>query len=145
MSILVKLGLRGSASTAPKEEGSNPGGLWYRVERELIPVVRKLLESINGGFGETVDISFSDSPHTMATSTEFIRADASDGNIILNIPASADYSIRFMSVKKTDTSGNTVVVTADGDEDIDGGSTASVTTGQTFIRLIPRGSGYDIA
>lgn len=150
MTAPITIGLRDPSPKPPAQEegGSQPGGLWYRVEREIVPLLRKLREAVNSlgpGFGDEVNITFADSPYTVLVTDEFLRADATDGPVTVNLLPATSSTVRFLSTKKTDATLNAVILTADGSDLIDGAPTAPVTASETFIRLYARGGGYDIS
>ena len=148
MTAPIQLGLRETACEPPEDEPKNPGGMWYRLEREVVPLLRKIRDVVNTlgpGFGDEVNITTADSPYTVLVTDEFVRADASNGPMVINLLPADQSTVRFLSMKKADFTANAITVTADGSEDIDGGPTAVVTASETFIRLYARADGYDIA
>ncbi len=95
-----------------------------------------------GGFiGNTVSKS---SGYT-ATATDYtIRCDASGGGFTITLPAVASHTGRVLHIKKSDSSGNVVVVDGASSEEIDGATTASLTVQFEVITIQSNGSSWDI-
>jgi hypothetical protein len=72
---------------------------------------------------------------TSTTGLVVILADATAGSVVVNLPTAVGNTARI-SVKKTDSSANTVVPTASGAETIDGASTASISKQYESIDLV---------
>ena len=106
-----------------------------------------MVNASGAGFGAEVNIRTADSPYTVLATDEFIRANATNGPVIVLLLPASQSTVRFVSMKKIaeDVTLNTVTLTASGSEDIDGAPTPVVTAAETFLRLYARGGGYDIA
>lgn len=137
-----------------KREGGGDGdkrlldALVEAWNRELSPLLASLRQGLLDSEGVTTEITFADSPYDVLPSTKFLRVDAADGVVVVNLQVAADATtkgVQYAIVKKTDAGGNSVVVTANGTEDIDGATTANLTASASSIELWPRTGGYDIA
>lgn len=73
------------------------------------------------------------SSDTSIGTQSFIIVDASDENVTITLPTIA--AGRLLSIKKVDSSSNTVTVTPAGSETIDGGVNAIITTQWTSLTL----------
>lgn len=88
--------------------------------------------------------SVSDSPYTLLSEDGYLRADAAGGNMTVNLPAAVGNG-RLVSIKKIDSSGNTVTIDGSGSETIDGATTYVLTTQYQGVQLIDAASGvWDI-
>lgn len=106
-------------------------GLFYDDATDRLGVgtitPKSTLES-GGSFGLKVkSIVVGDSPYTAASET-VILANATGGNITVNLPALSGVAGRIYNVKKTDSSANTVTLDGSGAETIDGAATQVLTT-----------------
>lgn len=116
--------------------------------RELTPLLNALRRGLLDALGVTVSITADDSPYTVLSNGKFIRADATDGEVVVLLREATEAEnsgVQFLIVKKLDSSGNAVTVTADGTQDIDGATTAPLTSQYESIEIWPRTEGYDIA
>jgi hypothetical protein len=94
--------------------------------------------------GVTVDVT---TTYTVRSIDEFVRADATAGAFAVTLRPSADAvssGVRRIIIKKIDNVAS-VTITAAGADDIDGASTATLTSQYESVELWPRGNGYDIA
>jgi hypothetical protein len=83
-------------------------------------------------------------PTTATIADDVILVDATVGNITLNLPAVAVASGIQFDIKKTDVSANTVIVTANGAETIDGAVTATLTVQYENITIVCDGIEWHI-
>lgn len=83
------------------------------------------------------------SSYNAGTST-LIRADATGGNITVNLPAASGRAGRMYIVKKVDSSVNTVTIDANASETIDGATTVVLTTQYEVKRLVCNGTNWDL-
>ncbi len=75
-------------------------------------------------------------PYTAAAVT-YIMVDATAGNKVVNLPAISGLSgNREYAVKKVDASGNTVTVTANGSDTIDGAATVVLSSQYDYVRIV---------
>lgn len=88
----------------------------------------------------TVNIDNGDSPYTIPSEAGHLRCDASAGNITVNLPATTGLG-RLVTVKKVDSSANTVTVTRAGSDTIDGATTYVLSTQYDVVQLIDAASG----
>ncbi len=129
-------------------ESREKGGtdeILYFLNEELLAVVRKLRRFVNASFGKTVELVAGE--HRVSITDEFLRADAVDGVIPVTLLPSSEavLGVRMLTIKKLDSSANPVTWTVQGDDDVDGASSGSLTAQYQFVRLRPRTGGYDIA
>jgi len=96
--------------------------------------------------GETATFAATGST-TVASNTgsaKFLyRCDATSGNIIANLPAAASCNGMPLAFKKTDASVNTVIVTPNGTEKIDGQGDITLTDQYQWLVIISNGTGWD--
>lgn len=86
-------------------------------------------------------IAFADTPFTLDGSIGMLLVNASGGNVVVNTPLAAGYFGTEFSIKKIDSSTNTVTVSA-GTEDIDEDSSVIITTQWASITIKSDGSNY---
>jgi hypothetical protein len=73
---------------------------------------------------------------------EVVLADASGGSITVTLPSPSEASI--ITVKKTDSSSNSVVIATPSSESIDGGTSLTITGQYVSRELVSDGSDYYI-
>jgi hypothetical protein len=73
-----------------------------------------------------------------------ILANATAGNITVNLPAAANVVRRHYIVKKTDASGNTVTINPAGSETIDGAATKVLSTQYAVADFVCDGTSWHI-
>jgi len=87
-------------------------------------------------------ISKSTTPYTASSSDYTILVDASGGNRIINLPSSASSTIgRIYTIKKIDSSANTVTIDGSGSETIDGSTTKVLSAQWKYITIQSAGNG----
>lgn len=85
-----------------------------------------------------------DSPYTLLSEDGYLRANAVGGNMTINLPAAVGNG-RLVSIKKIDSSANTVTIDGSGSETIDGATTYVLTTQYQGVQIIDCASGvWDI-
>lgn len=84
-----------------------------------------------------------DSPYTAAL-FPVILANATGGNIAVNLPAAATVNNRIYHIKKTDSSANTVTIDGASSETIDGETTIVIATQYASVMIICDGTGWHI-
>jgi collagen triple helix repeat protein len=94
--------------------------------------------------GSVVTVTFADSPYTALPSDWMIKADASGGPIIINLPTAVGITGKQYVVKKIDTSGNVVTIDPAGLETIDGVTTVGLSTQWDLVVLVSDGSNWMI-
>lgn len=134
----------GAGGTALAEDNAN---LFYDDTNNRLGVAttapKSTLES-GGTFGLKVkSIVAGDSPYTAAAET-VILADATGGNIIVNLPVLSGVSGRIYHIKKTDSSVNTVTLDGDSSETIDGATTQILTTQYQSLMIFSGPSEWSI-
>lgn len=77
---------------------------------------------------------------TLQANTFLVKADASAGNVTVNLPAAAGAANRIINIKKMDATANTVTVDGNGAETIDSGATAVLTVQWECITVISDGT-----
>lgn len=94
-----------------------------------------------------VDSTKTTSPYTVVTGNrnQLIPVDATSGNFTVDLIAAATAGNGFMlSVKKIDSSSNTVTIDGNGSETIDGSTTFVLTAENNFVLLVCDGSNWQI-
>ncbi|MCK4826980.1 hypothetical protein KA005_65205 [bacterium] len=71
--------------------------------------------------------TFAESPYTATLNDEAILCDATDGNIVINLPTAVGKSGQMYNIKKTDASAHTVTIDANDTETIDEALTIVIT------------------
>jgi hypothetical protein len=91
--------------------------------------------TINGEIDAVVTKVTGDSPYTLTATNRVIRADASSGNLTLNLPASSGLGGTVYTIKRIDTvaSTNTVTIDANSTETIDGLLTWKLRPGEYVV------------
>lgn len=80
----------------------------------------------------SVDLTLDDTNHT-------VLVNASTGNRVMTLPASASCINRRFEIKKTDNTANTVTITPDGSETIDGAATFVLNTQYQSVTIVNNG------
>jgi len=106
---------------------SQPNYRWTAVEPGSI--VQRGVQA------QTRGLAFADSPVTVLTRDYSLVCTAAAGNVVLNLPAASAHPSGVYVIKKTDATANTVTVTPNGAETIDGAGTL-VLTAQNQARTI---------
>lgn len=82
---------------------------------------------------------------TLASASNYVFADASSADIVVNLPAAATAkSGRLYNIKKTDSSANKVTVDGDGSETIDGDTTFEILQQDESVTIVCDGSNWYI-
>lgn len=85
-----------------------------------------------------------DSPYTLTSETGYLRCNAVGGNMTINLPAAVGNG-RLVTIKKIDSSTNTVTIDGSGTETIDGATTYILNTQYQGVQIIDCASGvWDI-
>lgn len=93
------------------------------------------LTNISAAAFYTVSITNAASPYTLVSEAGYLRCDATSGNITVNLPASIGLG-RLVTIKKIDSSANTVTITRAGSDTIDGANTEVLTTQYDSVQMI---------
>ena len=115
--------------------------LAVHLESALAPVLRAVSLAADWIEQRQVAIAFAQSPFTITDET-VILANATSGVVAVLLPASSTETInRDLYIKKTDTTVNSVTITAHGSDLIDTTSTVSITTEGQCYHLLSDGLG----
>lgn len=77
---------------------------------------------------DTKDLSFSDSPYTVLTTDRVLNVDATSGNVTLNLYAISGNEGRWLEIRKSDSSSNTITLDGNGAETINGAATLVISS-----------------
>ena len=86
-----------------------------------------------------------DADYTVTVADCFVSADCTTADVNLTLPTASAGTGRIFYFKRTDGSGNNVLVTADGAETIDGNSNYTLTTQYQNVNVISDGTEWWIA
>lgn len=81
-----------------------------------------------------------DSPYTLVSEAGYLRCNAVGGNMTVNLPAAIGNG-RLVTIKKIDSSANTVTVDGNASETLDGATTKVLTTQYEVIQFIDAATG----
>lgn len=104
------------------------------------------LQYIYTGSGGSTPVVYSPTTTLNLTDTSgqiLIFADASSGNLTVNLPTAVG-NTATVSVKKTDSSANTVIIDGNSSETIDGSATKTIEFQNTSITLVSNNSNWFI-
>ncbi len=73
-----------------------------------------------------------------------VLADAPVGQVSINLPAAASNKDRMITVKKIDSTSNSVVLNPDGSETIDGATTKTITVQYASLTVLSDGDEWHI-
>ena len=105
--------------------------------------VKTYIDSASGSGGGSIVVQSKSSNYTVVTGDDVILVDATSGNINIGIITAVGRT-RALSIKKVDSSSNTVTATASGSETIDGGATAVLANQYESITLVSDNTNYFI-
>lgn len=94
--------------------------------------------SATGYYPQTKAVA--DSPYTLTSETGYLRANAVGGNMTVNLPAAIGNG-RLVTIKKIDSSTNTVTIDGSGSETIDGATTYVLNTQYQSVQMLDAASG----
>ena len=118
-------------------------GLYWSAAENILSIDGSI-NLIEGFTVETKNVVYADSPVTLGLRDPiFICADATNGNIVINLPLASDGKHIYW-IKKTDVSANTITVTRAGSDTIEGSSTKVLTAQYDTIQLISNGVNWYI-
>jgi hypothetical protein len=95
----------------------------------------------SGGSG-VLSKTFANTPYTAAASGKIVKWDTSGGNCVQNLPAAAGVPGAIFTIVKTTADANTVTITPNGSEKINGDSTLVLDTQWSSARVMSIGTGY---
>ena len=137
--------------TADVSLGINPEAKWRSGVFEAInslgtPKVDCATQLIQQGTREIYqqNITNATSPYTVTNSREVYTVDASGGNVVINLPASAGIGGRIYQFFRTDGSGNSATITPNGAELIQGSATKTLDNANHSVKLFNTGAGWVI-
>jgi hypothetical protein len=94
--------------------------------------------------GDTVGISFDNSPYTLTDDVRTLFCDATDGEITINLPTAENRNGKIFEIMKTDNTINTVYIDGYSSETINGSSGHALTTQYAKIRVTSNGTAWFI-
>jgi hypothetical protein len=86
------------------------------VDREIMPVLQQLRDAFNDANGPTSGIVTSDT--TLDAESQYWLVDATSGDVTITLPSAADWSMA-LTLKKVDSSANSVLVVPEGTDTIE--------------------------
>lgn len=98
------------------------------------------LTNISGAAFYTKNKAFADTPYTLLSEDGYVRWNAAGGNVVHNLPATTGNG-RLVSIKKVDATANTVTITPNGADTIDGAATYVLNAQYQFVQLIDAAAG----
>lgn len=114
------------------------GTAWPGVALDVGGTARSIGFTVNGSLNMAVVSKTSG--YTATTTDNTILVDASGGAVTITLPAAAGISGRLYTIKKTDSSGNNVVIDPNGAETIDGAATNTFNTQYQSVTVVCDGS-----
>ena len=87
-------------------------------------------------------VSSKSTDFTADTAASIYLCDATGGNVTVTLPAAADNTHRTYTIKKVDSSANTVIIDGNASETIDGGLTATLTVQYEAVCIACDGSNW---
>ena len=82
--------------------------------------------------------------YTATASDRVILCDATGNSITVSLPSASGITGRVYTIKRIDSSANTVTIDPDGSETIDGASTYSLSSQWDFVTIVSDGSNWVI-
>lgn len=100
---------------------------FFKVRKEdlTVPFVQKVEDTLTN----YVAIDDSDSPYTQTTTVNIIDVDATSGNVTINLALATDYTFADemqVHIRRTDNSTNTVTLSRQGADTINGGTSITI-------------------
>ena len=99
--------------------------------------------NVQGSY-QDIGINTTTESYVVGATDSAIMADATDGNITVTLPAVATNKGRLLTIKKIDSSANTVTIDGSGSETIDGDTTKVISSQYDSITIISDGSAWYI-
>lgn len=84
--------------------------------------------------------AFADTPYTLVSECGYLRCNAVGGNMVVNLPLAIGNG-RLVSIKKIDASANTVTITPNGAETIDGAATYVLAAQWDVVQFVDAATG----
>ena len=85
----------------------------------------------------TKELVFADSPYTVTALDDFINVDATGGSVVINFIALATVPMKPIFIRKNAGGANTVTLTADGSDLIDGNGTLTISSDGNAEMCVP--------
>lgn len=105
---------------------------------QLLRVTAEVLAAYIVAENTTVrEVTFADTPVTILSTDDRIYADTTNGNIVVNLISLSIAPLKPIHVQKTDVSVNTVTITADGSDTINGVGTKVISSQDVDHELVP--------
>lgn len=115
---------QGQEASTPTSPGTGYGrvypksdGLWYYQDENGVEYVVDII-------GATVSVTTT--PYAVVGTEGTIEIDCTSASIVVNLPAGASARVGFYRFKRKDSSANTVTLTPNGAETIDGSASLSI-------------------
>ncbi len=118
---------------------ASDNGLYWSAAENIFTVDGSL-NLLEGYSIDIKNVAYADSPVTLVKRDPILTCvNATSGNVVINLPpASANKQIYW--IKKTDVSANTVTVTPNGSDTIEGSATKVLTAQYSSIQLVSNGT-----
>lgn len=101
-------------------------------------------KTISATESNTVNVVTKTSNYTMTNSNDVVLVDSSSGNVTITLQAVASATVKRYTVKKIDSSSNTVTVQGNGVEQIDGANTQIIRYQYNSFDMVPNGSFWSV-
>jgi hypothetical protein len=99
---------------------------------------------VMGAIGTAVATLSGAGTFTLDQAHSFVRADATNGNITIQLPAASGVTGRQYMIKRADNIGYTVTIDPNGSETIDGNLTYPLNTQYKYVIIVSNGSNWEI-
>jgi hypothetical protein len=104
----------------------------------LVGVQQQINRGADGYLFPTKRLTSADSPYDMSLNDAVLICDTTSGNITINLKPAMEWEQKRIIVKKI-VAGNTVTITPDGSETIDGAASLAITTQYQARELVSQG------
>ena len=138
--------LRGDGTWATPSGGSST--LASDTDVSITSPTNNQILTYNGGLSKWTNqganqhsVVIKSSSYNLTTSDEVILADATTGPLTMTLPT-ATGNTNIYDIKKVDSSGNTVTISASGGQTIDGGTTAVIKVQYASVSVAAAGSNW---
>lgn len=121
--------------------GSKPEELAHALNREIVPALRKLEDHVRDIYHDAGQVSTASLSGSLGGNERLVLVDASSGAVVITLAAASEQRA-IVVVKKIDSSGNAVTVTAPGGETIDGAASVSLPGQYDSVRLDSDGDNF---
>ena len=100
---------------------------------------------IIGPFNNSSDVDFGDTPYTVVPADNRIYIDTTNGNVVINLISLSIAPEKGIHVQKIDSRSNTVTITADGSDTINGAATKVILSQDVDHELFPTSSEWRLS